>query len=378
MHALDPNLAPLITDQLQDQIDLISYSQRLAVTLVALFGGMALFLATIGLYAVMSYSVSQGTRELGLRMGRLKPGLTAVAAKPELAGLAANLEKAYPVEQKDQTFIAERVSRLTVSNTPGSGNKIIVIAPLLLGTSIVVLLVACLNLANMLLARGTARRKEIAIRLALGGNRWRVVRQLLTEGFVLALLGGVGGLVLGLWSSDLLVGSMRKLMPLDIVWSSAPNPAILAATFGFCLLGTLMFALGPALKISHSALVADLKEHAGEDVVRRRWKFLPRHPLVVVQIAFSLALITAAALFIRGAHKAAAVDTGLRPGASYILEVDAGLAGYEPKRAQELYHGQRHHSRARGRANRAYCSAIDRCDAGNQIDPEPDETGLRI
>jgi predicted permease len=270
-------------------------------------------------------------------MGRLKPELTAASVKPELAGLAANLEKAYPVEQKDQTFIAERVSRVTVSNTPSSDSKIMVIAPLLLGTAIVVLLVACLNLANMLLARGAARRKEIAIRLALGGNRWRIVRQLLTEGLVLALLGGVGGLVLGLWSSDLLVGSMRKLMPLDIVWSSAPNPAILAATFGFCLLGTLMFALGPALKISRSALVADLKEHAGEDVVRRRWKFLPRHPLVVAQIAFSLALITAAALFIRGAHKAASVDTGLRPGASYILEVDAGLAGYEPKRAQDLY-----------------------------------------
>jgi predicted permease len=189
----------------------------------------------------------------------------------------------------------------------------------------------------MLLARSTARRKEIAIRLALGCNRWRIVRQLLTEGFVLALLGGVGGLILGLWSSDLLVGSMRKLMPLDIVWLTGPNPAILAATFGFCLLGTLMFALGPALKISRSAVVTDLKEQAGEDVVRRRWKFLPRHPLVVVQIAFSLALITAAALFIRGAGKAASVDTGLRPGASYILEVDASLAGYEPKRAQELY-----------------------------------------
>jgi len=98
-----------------------------------------------------------------------------------------------------------------------------------------------------------------------------------------------------------------------------------------------MFALGPALKISRRALVTDLKEHAGEDVVRRRWKFLPRHPLVVVQIAFSLALITAAALFIRGAGKAASVDIGLKPGANYILEVDASLAGYEPKRAQELY-----------------------------------------
>jgi predicted permease len=270
-------------------------------------------------------------------MGRLKPGITAAAAKPALEGLAANLEKAYPVEQKDQTFLAERVSRNTVSNRPGSDSRIKAIAPLLLGMAAVVLLVACLNLANMLLARSTARRKEIAIRLALGSSRWRIVRQLLTEGFVLALLGGVGGLILGLWSSDLLVGSMRKLMPLDIVWLTGPNPAILAATFGFCLLGTLMFALGPALKISRSAVITDLKEHAGEDVVRRRWKFLPRNPLVVVQIAFSLALITAAALFIRGADKAASLDTGLKPGASYLLEVDASLAGYEPKRAQELY-----------------------------------------
>src|SRR5436853_965931 len=270
-------------------------------------------------------------------IGRLKPGMTAAAAKPALEGLATNLEKAYPVEQKNQTFITAPVSRIAVSTNPTAASGVKSIAPLLLGMAVVVLLVACLNLANMLLARGTARRKEIAIRLALGGSRWRIVRQLLSEGFVLALLGGVGGLALGLWSSDLLIGSMRKFMPFQIVWSTGANPAILAATFGFCLLGTLMFALGPALKIPRSAVIEDLKEHAGEDLVRRRWRFLPRNPLVVAQIAFSLALLTAAALFVRGANKAASVDSGLKPGASYLLEVDASLAGYEPKRAQELY-----------------------------------------
>src|SRR5213595_1069919 len=270
-------------------------------------------------------------------IGRLKPGITAAAAKPALEGLAVNLEKAYRVEQKDQTFMVRSVPLNTVSNNPAADSGLKAIAPLLLGMAVVVLLVACLNLANMLLARGTARRKEIAIRLALGGSRWRIVRQLLREGFVLALLGGVGGLVLGLWSSDLLIGSMRKFMPFEIVWSTGANPAILAATFGFCLLGTLMFALGPALKISRSAVITDLKEHAGEDVMRRRWKFLPRNPLVVVQIAFSLALLTAAALFVHGANKAASVDSGLKPGASYLLEVDASLAGYEAKRAQEVY-----------------------------------------
>src|SRR4051794_14523363 len=270
-------------------------------------------------------------------VGRLKPGLTAASAKPALEGLAANLEKAFPVEQKDQTFTTTPISRFSVSTSPSAEGGIASIAPLLLGMAIVVLLVACLNLANMLLARGTARRKEIAIRLALGGSRFRIVRQLLTEGFVLALLGGACGLLLGLWSSDLLVASLGKMLPLDIVWLAGPNPTILAATFGFCIVGTLGFALGPALKISRTAVVGDLKEQAGEDVVRRRWRFLPRNPLVVAQIAFSLALLTAAALFIRGAGKAASVETGLKPGASFLLETDASLAGYEPKRAQELY-----------------------------------------
>ena len=272
-----------------------------------------------------------------LVVGRLKPGLTIPGANAALKTLAARLEQAYPVEQRDQTFMVENLSRFALSTSPTSGNNIKRLAPLLFGMSGVVLLVACLNLANMLLARGTARRKEIAIRLALGASRSRIVRQLLIEGFVLALTGGIFGMVLGLWSSDLLVASLGKALPIDMVWSTGLSAPVLLAAFALCLFGTMAFALGPALKLSKSAVIGDLKEQAGEDVVVRRWKFLPRNPLVVVQIAFSLALLTAAALFIRGAGKAASVDTGLHTSTNYLVEIDASLASYDKTRAQELY-----------------------------------------
>ncbi len=272
-----------------------------------------------------------------LLIGRFKPGMTATAALPILKALAVNLERAFPVEQKNQTFMTTPVSRFSTSTNPPEDGGMIKIAPLLLGMSLVVLLVACLNLANMLLARGTARRKEIAIRQALGGSRARIVRQLLIEGFVLALCGGALGVLLGVWSSDLLFASLGHMMPFDLVWQSRPNPALLGATLVFCMIGTICFALGPALKLSCGLVVGDLKENAAEDIVRRRWKFLPRSPLVVAQIAFSLALLTAAALFIRGANKAAGIDTGIKLDHSLLLEVDASLGGRDQKHAQEIY-----------------------------------------
>ncbi len=306
--------------------------------------GAEIFLPLGSYDAVANDFESDNRRALGDRAGtqllviaRLKSGVTAAAAEPALKTLAAGLEQAYPVEQKDQTFMTTPLSRFATSTSPHGDAEVKKLAPMLFGMAGVVLLVACLNLANMLLARGTARRKEIALRLALGASRWRIVRQLLIEGFFLALLGGALGLVLGLWSSDLLVHSLGSKMPIDLVWRGGPNVSLFVATFVFCALGTLAFALGPALKLSRASMIEDLKENAAEDVVRRRWKFLPRHPLVVVQIAFSLALLTAAALFIRGAGKAAAVDTGLQTSTNYLIEIDASLAGYDQPRALNLY-----------------------------------------
>ena len=187
------------------------------------------------------YSLGDRAGQQLLILGRLKPGVTAAAAAPALKGLAANLEKAFPVEQKDQTFITSPLSRFATSNSPDHDAQVSMLGTLLLSMAAVVLLVACLNLANMLLARGTARRKEIALRLALGARRSRIVRQLLTEGVVLSLIGGVFGLVLALWSSDLLVASLGAMVPVDLVWLSGPEPCRSHGHVRFCVLGTLCF-----------------------------------------------------------------------------------------------------------------------------------------
>src|SRR5205814_3355399 len=167
----------------------------------------------------------------------------------------------------DQTFMTAPLFRFATSTNPSEPGPVATIGVLLLAMAAAVLLVACLNLANMLLARGASRRKEIAIRLALGGSRSRIVRQLLTEGFLLALLGGGCGLLLGLWSLDLLIASLGRIADADLVWMSGPSPVILGATLIFCVLGTIGFALGPALKLSRAAVIEDLKQQSGEDAI---------------------------------------------------------------------------------------------------------------
>ena len=196
-------------------------------------------------------------------VGRLKPGMTAAAATPALKALAANLEQAYPVEQKDQTFMVDALSRFSLSTSPSSGNKIKRLAPLLFGMSGIVLLVACLNLANMLLARGSARRKEIAIRLALGGSRWRIVRQLLIEGFVLALAGGICRIA----PRSLVVRSARRLVRQNVAdrYRVAGRPEHARARGDL----RLLFARDVCLRARAGAEVVEVRRHRRFEGTRR-------------------------------------------------------------------------------------------------------------
>ena len=267
--------------------------------------------------------------------GRLRTGVTPQVAAPRLDVLSRQLEQAYPAENKQQLLTVSPLPRLSTSTSPGTDTGVRGAAAFLMGMSGVVLLIACLNIANMLLARGAARRREIAIRLAVGGGRARIVRQLLTEGLLLALSGAAGGLLLAWWSVATLAASLAAVMPLGIEFRPQPDLLVVAATTGFAVLATVLSGLGPALKISRRNLVDDLKALVADGSAgRTRW-FAARNVLVVGQIALSLMLLSAGGLFARGALKAAAANPGFSYDRQLLVGIDPSMVQYNETRGRE-------------------------------------------
>jgi predicted permease len=270
-------------------------------------------------------------------VGRLRPGASADQAGPALERAAAAVRSALPAEYAERELQVAALPRFSTGTRPADETALTTASLLFLGMTAAVLAIVCLNLASMQMARGQARKREFAIRLALGGGRGRIVRQLLTEGLVLAGAGSVLGVAGGAFASDALIASLASRLPVSIAVDTVAWPAMTAGAAGFSVLATLLFALGPALRHSRGDLVTDLKRAAGEDARGRRFRLLPRHPLVSLQIALSLALLIASGLFLRMARQASQVDLGLRADATVLAEVDAGLAGYEEARGLDTY-----------------------------------------
>jgi predicted permease len=268
---------------------------------------------------------------------RLSAGITQEAASGRLTMSGQRLERAFPAEYRDARVTLAPQPRFGASSRPSDESSITLFGVVMLGLTGAVLLTVCLNLASMLMARGRARRKEFAIRLALGGGRSRIVRQLLIEGLVLSSAGGVLGVLFGLYGVDLLIGAFAAMLPITIVLEGTVSPAVVGATVFFCLLATAWFALGPALRHSRADVLADLKAQAADDVGVKRRRFIPRNPLVVGQVALSLALLIAAGLFIRMAHTAIAVDFGFNADDTVLAEVDGKLAGYGTPQLLDRY-----------------------------------------
>jgi predicted permease len=270
--------------------------------------------------------------------GRLQAGLSEAAATERLDVIARRLEEAYPAENNDRTLVVNKLSRMATSTSPQDNSGPAVGSALLMALSGVVLLVACLNIANMLLARGSARRKEIAIRMAVGGGRRRVVRQLLTESLLLALTGSAAGLVIAFWSTRLLFGTLAPILPLSITFEPAPDLNVLIVATALAVAATMLFGVGPALRSSRVDVVDDLKGSAvAAGVAIARVRFSARNAMVVGQIALSLTLLCAGGLFARGALKAAAADPGFRYDQLLLASIDPAMAGYDDARARDSH-----------------------------------------
>jgi predicted permease len=269
--------------------------------------------------------------------GRLRDGLSPEAAMPGLDTISAAMEGAFPAENEAQQLVIQPISRLSISTDPDSEAPVAVLGASLLAMSGIVLLIAALNLANMQLARGSARAKEFAIRLSIGGSRAQVVRQLMTESLLLSLVGGGLALVVAMGAMRALVSGMNGLLPVMLTIETTPDARIFLATLAFAVIGTVISSLGPALAASRADVLPALKEQAGELPLRGRSRFQVRHVLVMGQLALSLALLTTAGAFIRGAWVAAEVDPGFSFDRGIHAGLDTSLAGFDRPRSQAVY-----------------------------------------
>jgi predicted permease len=265
-------------------------------------------------------------------MARLAPGLTLTNVKPRLPVIAERLTSMQPSDAIGTRELQVMTpSRFSISTTPSDDGPLGMMSVLLAGMASIVLLIASLNLINMLLARGAARAREIALRLAIGATRWQIVRQLLVEGLVLSLSGGAVGLLLARSANTLLQQSFAQLlgsMNFSFTTDLRPDATVLAVTIGLCVLATLIFSLGPALKASRADVVNDLKTQGAESTASGRLNrfFAPRHVLVMAQMTLSLVLIFSAGLFFRGALKAGGLNLGFDPNGVVLTEMDFSLA----------------------------------------------------
>ena len=269
-------------------------------------------------------------------VGRLQDRASIDAVAAVVATIGRRLEDAFPDVNKGFTFEVSAPSRLMFIPGPGSGAWTGTLAVMLMLMPASVLLVASLNLANLLLARGYMRRREFAIRSGLGGGRGRLARQLLTEGLLLSLAGGAVGLLLSTWATSVLMASLRPVLPialsfpeLDLDWR------VLVGTVAFSVMATVVFGAGPAWTVTRRATFADLKSHVGEE--RRPGGIRLGRALVIVQVALSVVLLASGGLFVMSVLSAATADPGFRLAGGVLVEVDPSLAGYDPARSTQAY-----------------------------------------
>jgi putative ABC transport system permease protein len=262
--------------------------------------------------------------------GRLKEGATVEQAAAELAAVSRRLEAQYPETNGGWTASAADFRQ----EWSGEARPLLLV---MLVAVAFVLLIACANVANLFLARATGRRREVAVRMAMGAGRGRLVRQLLTESSLVALMGGALGILLSFWGLELILAAFPTEPPLWMSFGVDAN--VLAFTVGVSLLTGMVFGLAPALHATRGSLHATLKDGARGATVGAGHARL-RSALVVAELALAVVLLVGAMLMVRSFLALQGADPGFRTGDVLTLEVTTGGPRYEADAARTAFFGQ--------------------------------------
>jgi predicted permease len=262
-------------------------------------------------------------------IGRLKPGLDSRQAEASLNLLALSLAKEYPDTNEGQSI------RLVPPGfiLPELRGAVVNFTWVLMAAVALVLLVTCTNLAGLMLARATDRRREIAIRLAMGANRWRLIRQLLTESLLLSVVGGVAGMLLAVWIIQLLL-AFKPPIDFPLALDVTVDWRVLLFSLGVSLIAGAIFGLAPALQATRPGLSQALRETSAQGGAS---KTRLRSVLVVAQIAISLVVLISAGLVLRTLLQLQTMNPGFDPQNALTMSFDLGLQGYDEKRGQQFY-----------------------------------------
>jgi putative ABC transport system permease protein len=268
-------------------------------------------------------------------IGRLKPTVSQPQAQAALQTQARQLEMQYPEANTGRSIALTTLAEARANPLGAAQNPVPKIAALMLAIAGVILLIACANVANLLLARAAGRQKEIAVRQAMGASRVRLARQLLTESLILSLVGGVSGLGISLWVTRLLLA----LQPTNFFGFSIDaslNARVLLFTLAVCVGASLVFGMAPAMQASRVDFHDTLKEggrQTGEGTGRGRLRSI----LVVAEVALAVVALIGAGLFVRSLSNAITMDPGFDSKNILTLNLDVSLQGYTPERGQEFY-----------------------------------------
>jgi len=264
-------------------------------------------------------------------MARLQPGVSIGQAQASLNVVSQRLAQEYPKD--DQELSLQVYPELRSRPNPDPKNTLIVISSLFMGLAGLVLLLACVNVANILLVRATIREREMAIRAALGAGRGRLIRQLLTESVLLAVGGGLAGIILGYWGSSSLA-QMNLATDLPVRLDFGFDWRVFGFAFGAALLTGIIVGLVPAIRASRGNLAHILHEGGRGIVGGRNWL---RSALVVAQVAGSLMLLIIAGLFTRSLGQAQKTDLGFDPKNVVNFVMDPNEIGYSEAQGREFY-----------------------------------------